>query len=60
MEERDIEYEKLVKELERLDEERRSLNLRDRRVVDEYQRKIDAVRQRIHLHKMRRKQKRQS
>jgi hypothetical protein len=37
----------LMEELDRLEAEQRQLHLRDRNLFDEYQRKLDAIRERI-------------
>ena len=52
--EKGTEHQRLVVELEQLEQEQRALNLRDRRAVDECQRRIEALRQKIKLLSLRR------
>ena len=49
-----LEYQRLLKELEQLELEQRQLDLRDARSVSDFQRRLDAVKVRIHEHILRR------
>jgi hypothetical protein len=49
------EHLRLLRELERLEEEQRALDLRDERALDECKRRIDALRRKIDLFVRRRK-----